>query len=109
MFGGVAAATQAETIVAATVEGPISVNAESGSFRGSNEQAVAGAGLPPPILKPYGYIEEEYFVSGAAGGKPYKTSLLVRKPSDPDRFSGLVAVETIHAAGAVPLWGNRDI
>jgi hypothetical protein len=39
-------------------------------------------------------------------GKPYRTSVLVRKPKDMKRFSGLVGVETIHAAGAIPFWGT---
>lgn len=94
---------------AATVEGPIAITAESQPYRGANEQPVAGHGLGLPVLEPYGYVEEEYFVSGTVGGKPYNTSLLVRKPKDPAKFSGLVAVETIHAAGAIPLWGFRDI
>src|SRR5262249_27414946 len=53
-----------------------------------------------------GYVEEEYFISGTVDGQPYRTSLLVRKPSDAARFSGLVAVETIHAQGAIPFWGS---
>ena len=58
---------------------------------------------------PYGYVEEEYFVSGTVDGKPYSTTLLVRKPEDPSKFSGLVAVETIHTAGAIVLWGSQKV
>ena len=66
---------------AATITGPIPVTAQSGEpFRGLNEQPVAGPGLPLPVLQPYGYVEEEYFVSGSVDGKPYATALLVRKP-----------------------------
>jgi len=90
-----------------TVTGPIPVTAQSGeSYRGSNEQPVPGPGLPPLDLDRYGYIQEEYFISGTVDGKPYSTSLLVRKPKDPAKFSGLVGVETIHAAGAIPFWGT---
>ena len=32
--------------------------------------------------------------------------LLVRKPKDPKAFSGVVMFETMHAAGATPMWGN---
>src|SRR5215831_18837425 len=93
-----------------TITGPIPTTAETGEpFRGANEQPVAGPGMPIPALEPYGYVEEEYFVSGTVDGKPYKTSLLVRKPRDPKKFSGLVAVETVHAAGAIPLWGMRKV
>jgi len=93
-----------------SITGPIAVTAASGEpFRGANEQPVPGPGLPIPVLVPYGYIEEEYFVSGMVDGKPYSTTLLVRKPKDPSRFSGLVAVETIHLAGAIPLWGSQKV
>ncbi|MGO9932334.1 MAG: alpha/beta hydrolase domain-containing protein [Steroidobacteraceae bacterium] len=94
----------------AKITGPIPVTAQSGEpFRGLNEQPVAGPGLPLPVLQPYGYVEEEYFVSGTVDGKPYATSLLVRKPKDPAKFSGVVAVETLHAQGAIPFWGQRDV
>ena len=102
--------TETAPTAIADITGPIPVTAESGEpFRGASEQPVAGPGLPLPVLVSYGYVEEEYFVSGTVGGKPYSTALLVRKPQDTARFSGLVAVETIHAAGAIPLWGSRDV
>lgn len=94
----------------ADISRPVPVTPQSGEpFRGTNEQPVPGPGLPLPVLVPFGYVEEEYFVSGTVRGKPYRTSLLVRKPKDAKRFSGLVAVETVHAAGAVPLWGRRAL
>lgn len=59
-----------------------------------------------------GYVEEEYFISGTAtrfniptgsaatttatirdDGHPYKSRIVVRKPSDPTKFSGTVIVE----------------
>ena len=93
--------------MAASISGPIEVTAGANEpFRGANEQPVAGPGLPPPVLIPFGYVEEEYFLSGEVDGRPYSTSLLVRKPGDASRFSGHVAVETIHAAGAIPYWGS---
>ena len=85
------------------LEGPVRITAESVPFRGTNSQPVPGPGLPPVPLAEAGYVEEEYFVSGEAEGVAYRTSLLVRKPADPAAFSGVVLVETIHAAGAVPL------
>jgi hypothetical protein len=100
----------AEPITAPHIAGPITITTQSGEpFRGLNEQPVAGPGLPLPVLQPYGYIEEEYFVSGTVDGKPYTTSLLVRKPKDATKFSGVVAVETLHAQGAIPFWGLRDV
>jgi len=100
----------AAPIVAAKITAPVPVTAQSGEpFRGLNEQPVAGPGLPLPVLQPYGYIEEEYFISGTVDGKPYATSMLVRKPKDASKFSGVVAVETLHAQGAIPFWGLRDV
>jgi hypothetical protein len=103
-----ASALAAGPLPIARLQGPIPTGPDDQPYRGANEQPVAGPGLPIPDLIPYGYIEEEYFVSGTADGKPYATSLLVRKPKDPRKFSGLVAVETIHAQGAIPLWGQKQ-
>jgi hypothetical protein len=104
------AAWAGQGVTPARLSGPIPVTPQSGEpFRGDNDVPIPGSGLPPPALVPYDYVEEEYFVSGAVDGRPYRTSLLVRKPRDPARFSGLVAVETIHADGAVPFWGTRDV
>jgi hypothetical protein len=48
----------------------------------------------------YGYVEEEYFVSGlarhvddASQVAPYTTRFIVRRPLDPARFNGTVIVE----------------
>lgn len=96
-------------VVAAKISSPIPATPQSQPFRGANEQPVAGPGLPIPDLIPFGYVEEEYFVSGTVDGKPYATSMLVRKPKDPRKFSGLVAVETVHAQGAIPFWGAKQV
>ena len=45
------------------------------------------------------YITEEYFVTGTANGAPYVTRMIVRRPSDPDSFSGVVVSEAQHAGG----------
>ena len=61
----------ASSVSPAKIAGPIPVTAQSGEpFRGMNEKPVAGPGLPLPVLQPYGYIEEEYFVSGTVDGSP---------------------------------------
>jgi hypothetical protein len=102
-----APAAYAQSHAPLAISGPIAVVPKTNEpYRGENEQPVAGPGLPPPVLIPFGYVEEEYFISGTVAGQPYSTSLLVRKPSDPSKFSGLVAVETIHAQGAIPFWGT---
>lgn len=58
-----------------------------------------------------GYVEEEYLLSGRAGSwrsgepgsperagdpTPYRTRILVRRPADPDRASGVTHVEPLH-------------
>ncbi len=47
----------------------------------------------------YKYNTDEYFVSGTANGKPYKTRLVIRRPADNAKFSGLVLAEAMHPAG----------
>jgi hypothetical protein len=47
----------------------------------------------------YKYDTDEYFLSGTANGKPYKTRLVIRKPSDSSKFTGLVLAESMHPAG----------
>ena len=58
------------------------------------QRVPAGTGLAD-----LGYSVAEYFVSGTASGKPYTTRLLVRRPDDPARFSGIVVAEPMHASG----------
>jgi hypothetical protein len=50
-------------------------------------------------LADHKYVVAEYFVSGTASGKPYTTRILVRRPEDPGRFSGIVVAEPMHASG----------
>jgi len=45
------------------------------------------------------YVAKEYFVSGIAQGQPYTTRLLVRRPSDYRKFSGIVVAEPMHPTG----------
>jgi hypothetical protein len=54
---------------------------------------------PGRDVKYYKYETNEYFVSGTANGKPYKTRLVIRKPADNARFTGLVLAESMHPAG----------
>ena len=76
---------------------------------GSSRAFGAAHAMQRPIrLETYGYIEEEFFVSGTANvydwnvdgsivvrhdGLPYVTRILVRRPTDPTRFSGTVLVD----------------
>jgi alpha/beta hydrolase family protein len=90
-----------------TVTGPIPVTAESYPLMASNKLQTL-VDLPK-----FGYVEEEFFVSGranvydwAADGRlsvrtpnaPYTTRILLRRPSAPARFSGNVIVEIANSA-----------
>jgi hypothetical protein len=56
--------------------------------------------LPPgEDFDDYGYTAREYFVTGTADGRPYKTRIVVRRPTDAARFSGLVFAESMHPSG----------
>src|SRR5215831_5898057 len=50
-------------------------------------------------LAHFNYVTKEYFVSGTANGQPYKTRIVIRKPADDSKFSGLVLAESMHPSG----------
>jgi hypothetical protein len=54
---------------------------------------------PGDDLARFGYVTKEYIVSGTANGQPYKTRIVIRRPSDPGKFSGLVLAESMHPSG----------
>ncbi|NOT26016.1 MAG: hypothetical protein HOP16_07920 [Acidobacteria bacterium] len=92
-------------LLAATVA---SVQGQSGTPLPTVSAPVTGPGAMFPGLQrvPAGtspaeqkYSVTEYFVSGTASGKPYTTRILVRKPEDASRFSGIVVAEPMHASG----------
>src|SRR5687768_10809249 len=60
-------------------------------------------------VKEFKYDVKEYWVSGTANGQPYKTRLVVRKPSDNARFSGLVLAEAMHPSGAAHMFESSAI
>ncbi len=55
---------------------------------------------------PSGWVDEEFFVSCSSPKITYKTAVFVRRPADPSRASGLVAVEPLHSAG---IWGMQTL
>jgi hypothetical protein len=72
------------------------------------EGPITGPGEMQPAIRPgpegtnlddFGYIVEEYFISGTAAGVSYKTRILIRKPSNPQQFSGIVVAEPTHRGG----------
>jgi hypothetical protein len=83
----------------------------------------------PTDLDAHGYVEQEYFASGTAssftshstpsdgkwtiavtGSAPYRTRILVRRPSDPAKFDGNVVVEwmNVSAGESAPDWDYLD-
>jgi hypothetical protein len=93
------------------IEGPIPTGPNNVIYGAAN---VEGAGMSV-ALTPFGYIEEEYFISGTADafqhtdaglepiktGLAYTTRILVRRPSNPKQFSGVVHFEPFHPTGGV--------
>jgi hypothetical protein len=88
------------------VAGPLPVSADSFPFMAADRN------FQPVDLKKYGYVEEEFIVTGTANvydwaadgaltvktpGVPYGTRILVRRPADSGRFSGDVLVESLNA------------
>lgn len=74
-------------------------------------------------LETLGYVEEEFFQTGTANvyregegapvveiaDAPYTTRLLVRRPRDPEKFSGNVVVEILNASAMMDIdriWVN---
>ncbi len=83
----------------------------------------------PTDLAAHGYEEQEYFASGTAysftsrstpsdgkwtiavaGSAPYRTRIIVRRPSDPAKFDGNVVVEwmNVSAGESAPDWDYLD-
>ena len=54
---------------------------------------------PTDDLAHFNYVTKEYFVSGTANGQPYKTRIVIRRPADSSKFSGLVLAESMHPSG----------
>jgi hypothetical protein len=72
------------------------------------EGPITGPGPMHPGIRPgpegtnlddFDYVTEEYFVSGTAAGAPYKTRMLIRKPRNPQKLSGMVVGEPTHRGG----------
>jgi hypothetical protein len=92
-FAGLATAAIAAVPDIPTVEGPIT-----------------GPGPMHPGIRPgpegtnledFDYVTEEFFVSGTAGpaNASFKVRLLVRRPANPAKFSGMVLGEPTHRGG----------
>jgi hypothetical protein len=73
----------------------------SGEMKGPGPMFDSAPSQAPGLgLDHFKYQTKEYFVSGMAAGKPYMTRLVVRRPADNAKFSGLVLAESMHSSGA---------
>ena len=63
---------------------------------------------PGDDLVHFGYESREYFVSGMAAGEPYRTRIVIRAPSNPQRVSGLVLAESMHPSGNAWMFAGYD-
>ena len=106
-------AKRTESAALPKIEGPLVETATSHAFLASSD-------LKQPLdLERFGYIEEEYFVSGEArvfdwpksvgaspkvlAQGPYTTRILIRRPRDDRRFNGTVIVEVMNPSTPVDL------
>lgn len=81
-------------------------------------QAITGPGpmfdsatsmAPGKDVEDFKYDVTEYFVSGTADGQPYRTRIVVRKPSNNADFTGLVLVEPMHGSGSSHMFEYTSI
>src|SRR5688500_11017897 len=107
----ISSSSRAQNLDLPELQGPLTTTPESHAFLSSEHQQV------PVDLKTYGYIEEEYLLSGEAGiyewpqgtaldalaYSPYVTRILVRRPADDAQFSGIVIVEAFNPSTPVDL------
>ena len=68
---------------------------------GSNDPDVAN-------LADFGYVQEEFVISGTTSAGPYTTRILVRRPADPRDFSGTVIAESLRSTAIRSMWSQRD-
>src|SRR5215471_9715518 len=102
--GGAPAANLPQTPTAVSLP---SVSAEitgPGPIYDSTPSLAPGKGLAN-----FKYEAKEYFISGTANGQPYKTRLVVRKPANNSKFSGLVLVEPMHPSGSAHMFEFTSI
>jgi hypothetical protein len=123
MIAGPAVAQSAQsylTIPVPKASGPIAVTAASHPLMAANTNE------PSIDLAARGYVEEEFFISGLgnvydwesdnkikvrSSGLPYTTRILVRRPSNPARFSGTVLVDIGNRAqtfDTFAVWGQLN-
>src|SRR3954469_19902656 len=91
LFLSAAAVAAAEVPQMPAFSGPITEGGEM--YPGLRPEA------PGTTAADFGYVTDEYFVSGTANSQPYKTRILVHRPVPAERFSGMVVAESMHSNG----------
>ena len=95
---GRGAAPQPSNLPAAPVAAPLA--AISTEVTGPGQMFESLMELKPgDDLAHFKYEAKEYVVSGTANGQPYRTRIVIRKPIDNAKFSGLVLAESMHPSG----------
>ena len=99
-----------EAVAVPTIEGPVT---------GGDRRGIPANPSPPELLEEFGYVEEEFFISGEATSyagvgelsedgvwdvEPadtagYTTRILVRRPADPADADGVVGIEWLNVSG----------
>ncbi|MEV1329195.1 alpha/beta hydrolase domain-containing protein [Micromonospora costi] len=116
------AAGDREPIARAAVHGPIP-GVVPGDPRAERLADTYPFFSTPSNLAAKGYVEEEFYLSGRADGwdtsgnrvatdVPYETRLIVRRPADPRRFSGVALVEWQNVTAGYDLdalWNTESI
>jgi hypothetical protein len=121
LITGLSAVLGAQAVSLPKATGPIPVTVDSVPFM------AAGNNLEPTDLSKFGYVEEEFILSGNANvydwsadgavtvktpNVRYANRILLRRPANPARFSGTVIVEVTNAARRYDwamMWGyGRD-
>src|SRR6266849_5666453 len=115
-----AGAIAAGTSVLAAIPNPtITPVPADGSPNGNPYHNYPMLAADPPLLAAAGYVEEEFFVSGMANcysqprlqpgavvstaPQSYKTRMIVRRPADPAKASGVVFVEWMNASNGLDI------
>jgi hypothetical protein len=64
---------------------------------------------PGKGLAAFNYETHEYLISGTANNEPYTTRMVVRRPADISKFSGLVLAEAMHGSGSAHMFEFTSI
>ena len=115
-----ASSTTAPTTTLAPVRGEaVSVPTVDGPVTGGDRGGIPANPSPPELLVEYGYVEEEFFISGMATSfsgvgeltedgmwevepadtAAFTTRILVRRPADAADANGVVGVEWLNVSG----------